>query len=91
MRVEWDPKKAAINERKHGVSFVEACEAFEDPAAVMLYDEMHSWTEERWQLYGYSSQRLLLVVFVERTHEVTRIITAREVNRRERKLYEEGE
>jgi uncharacterized protein len=90
-RFEWDPKKAAANELYHNVSFDEASEVFDDPAAVMVPDELHSWTEERFHLIGYSSRQLLLVVFVERREEVIRIISARPVTRRERKTYEEGE
>jgi len=30
---EWDPVKAAANSAKHGVSFEEACTAFQDPLA----------------------------------------------------------
>lgn len=31
--IEWDPRKAAINQRKHGVSFEEATTVFGDPLA----------------------------------------------------------
>ena len=34
----WDPKKAASNVKKHGVSFVEAASLFADPLAAMLED-----------------------------------------------------
>ena len=30
MDFEWDPGKALANESKHGVSFFEACEVFDD-------------------------------------------------------------
>ena len=30
MEFEWDPAKARANESKHGVSFLEACEVFDD-------------------------------------------------------------
>lgn len=33
LRSQWDPRKAAINERKHGVSFEEAVTVFDDPLA----------------------------------------------------------
>ena len=32
----WDPKKAARNLARHGVSFEEAREIFNDPAGVIL-------------------------------------------------------
>ena len=34
IRYAWDPKKAAANRAKHGVSFEMAREAFKDPLAV---------------------------------------------------------
>ncbi len=37
----WDRKKAALNLRKHGVSFTEAATVFADPLAAMLQD---AWT-----------------------------------------------
>jgi uncharacterized DUF497 family protein len=33
MKIEWDPKKAKSNLRKHGVSFEEAATALGDPMA----------------------------------------------------------
>ena len=30
MDFEWDTFKAELNENKHGVSFLEACEVFDD-------------------------------------------------------------
>jgi len=42
MRFIWDPKKAAANSRKHGVSFEEASTAFEDDFAATSADLDHS-------------------------------------------------
>ncbi len=46
LHFEWDPKKAASNLRKHGVSFNEALQVFQDPLAIKLFDEEHSDREE---------------------------------------------
>ena len=35
VRFTWDPKKAASNLTKHGVSFIEAATVFADPLAAM--------------------------------------------------------
>ena len=40
---EWDETKNKANIRKHGVSFQEAAEALEDPDAIEMYDENHSY------------------------------------------------
>lgn len=89
MKFEWDPAKAATNLRKHGVSFDEAAECFEDPLALVL-DEPRA--PERLVLIGLSrSRRLVFTVYVERTPALIRIISARRATRRERKEYEEGD
>ena len=38
MRFTWDPRKAAANLRKHGVTFEEATTVFADPLALVLDD-----------------------------------------------------
>ena len=44
---EWDPRKAASNLKKHGVSFAEALTVFSDPAARIFDDPDHSGDERR--------------------------------------------
>ena len=90
-RFEWDANKAATNLRKHAVSFDEASTVFDDPLACIFDDEDHSAEEAREIIIGHSIRgRLLVVSFVERVHEVVRIISARSATRRERKDYEEN-
>ena len=63
---EWDTDKARANARKHGVTFMEAARAFLDPLAVDLPDVTHP---ERLVLLGMTMpERLLYVVYTERTH-----------------------
>jgi len=47
MKIEWDPKKARANLRKHKVSFEEAATAMSDSMAVTGADPDHSMTEDR--------------------------------------------
>ena len=85
----WDPAKATVNFRKHGVSFEEAATVFRNPLAKMLPDLTHTQEDERAILIGHSpGGRLLLVVFTELDNRV-RIISARKVSGRERREYEE--
>ena len=91
MRFEWDATKAAANLRKHGVSFDEAAEVFQDPCGVIDVDAEHSYDEDRFFVIGYSTARLLFVVFAERRGDVFRIISARLPTPAERKAYEEQE
>ena len=90
MRFEWDPKKAAKNLKKHGVTFQEAATVFGDPLAMTFPDPDHSEDEERHLTFGLSLQRRLIVVSHTQRGEQTRIITARLMDREERVIYEEG-
>jgi len=86
----WDVAKAASNRKKHSVSFEEAQTVFDNPLAVIFYDEAHSATEPREIIIGHSvDNRLLLVCFVERDDGI-RIISARKATAQERNDYEEG-
>lgn len=91
MRFEWDDQKARENLKKHGVTFGEATEVFYDPHALEVEDPKHSVDEERFSIIGYSTRRLLFVVFAERHGDVVRIISARRPTPSERKAYEEQE
>jgi uncharacterized protein len=85
---EWNDEKADSNVIKHGVTFEEAAEAFFDP--FYQTGDASVDDEQRDFVLGYSvSQRLLLVVYIER-HARTRIISARPATRSERKMYEES-
>ncbi|MDD5559700.1 BrnT family toxin [Candidatus Methylomirabilis sp.] len=87
---EWDPGKAANNERKHGVSFDEAVTVFGDPLAVTFSDTDHSENEDRSRTYGISGKgRLLVVVHTERPGNV-RIVSARKATRYEQSIYTQG-
>ena len=93
MRFEWNDKKALENVKKHGVTFGEATEVFYDPNAVETEDTQHSLDvdEPRFSIIGYSTRRILFVVFAERHANLIRIISARRPTAMERKLYEEEE
>jgi|ERR1043166_71916 uncharacterized protein (DUF4415 family) len=55
LRFAWDPRKAAQNLRKHGVSFSEAETVFSDERALLIDDPDHSEEEDRFLLLGLSS------------------------------------
>jgi hypothetical protein len=87
VQFEWDPDKAAINWKRHRVSFEEAVEAFFDPQAVDDFDPEHSETESRFNLIGLSSRRLLFIVYTEVRKEIIRIISARKAEKKHRSIY----
>jgi uncharacterized DUF497 family protein len=96
MRFEWDPLKAAVNLRKHGVSFDVAARVFADPFALTEQRRVEGG-ELRWQTLGLvEGHVLLLVAHTIREDdadgqpvEVIRIISARAADRKERQRYEQ--
>jgi uncharacterized DUF497 family protein len=89
-RYQFDPRKAAANVRKHGVSFEEAISVFEgDPAAYTDFDPDHSNSENRFFTIGTSADGKLLFISHNEVDGQIRIISARRAQRRERKLYED--
>ena len=90
MDFEWDPSKAVENLRKHAISFDEAATVFGDSLALTFADPEHSGPEERLLTFGLSLQNRLLVVSHTERRPRIRIISARRILRRERKIYEEG-
>ncbi len=91
MKFSWDPKKAAANLKKHGVSFEEASTVFHDTLSITGSDPDHSGQEQRFVTFGNSSQDRLLVVAHTDEGKTIRMISARLVTRQERGIYEEGE
>ena len=89
LRFEWDARKSAANERKHGISFEEAETVFTDEQGLLLNDPEHSQDEARFILIGLSaSVRALVVCHCYReADEVIRLISARKATRSERRQY----
>ena len=86
---EWDPTKATRNLRKHGVAFREAAMVFGDPFGITVYDPDHSEQEDRFITIGWSAAgRLLIVAHPDRGARI-RILSARQLGRRERREYED--
>jgi len=92
-RFEWDPAKAELNKRLHGVSFETATEVFFDPFIVTQKDIVDEHGEQRYQAIGRAkSQLLLLVAFVDRSQpgiEIIRFISARKAERYEKSAYQD--
>jgi len=84
---EWDSEKAAINLRKHNVTFQEACGVFFDPFFCLV--DATAEDEAREAAIGYTERsRLLFIVHVVRQEQTIRIISARPATTEERKIYE---
>ena len=82
---EWDDAKAEANRRKHGVTFEEAREEFDDLHYTEEPDDDPD--EERWKLIGRSRRRLLVVIYTDRGSRM-RIISARKATRHDQDTYD---
>jgi hypothetical protein len=86
---DWDAGNARKNER-HGVTQVETEDVFFDPKLFLAPDPRHSQQEPRFHALGETSVgRTLHLTFTLR-EEGTRIrlISARDMHRKERAIYE---
>src|SRR2546426_10864113 len=70
-------------------STTEGITVFGDPLSLNTPDPDHSGSEQRYIVMGMSDRYRLLVVCYTEIHENTRIISARQATRAERKSYEE--
>lgn len=87
LEFNWDTGNKGKN-KKHGVEDGESEEAFFDGKKIILKDALHSAREPRFILLGQTRRnRLLLIVFTKRGKKL-RIISARDVNKKEKYLYE---
>ncbi|MBZ5630559.1 MAG: BrnT family toxin [Acidobacteriia bacterium] len=90
---DWNDKKAASNQRKHGITFEDATLVFDDPFALAEQDRIEGG-ECRWQTIGAVEEVVILVVAhtVEEAgrDEIIRIISARRATRKERTRYEQS-
>jgi len=91
LRVEWDERKNAENQRRHGVSFEEAETVFLDEFALLVDDPDHSSREQRFILLGLGAMLRHLVVChcYRASGSVIRIISARKAAAAERRMYQE--
>lgn len=88
MRFEWDDAKAESNLEKHGVSFEEASQIWEDPNLMVLSAKRIG--EKRKLAIGRSYSVIFSVIHTERGDAV-RIISARRATQKERTTYERGQ
>jgi uncharacterized DUF497 family protein len=86
---DWDENKNRANIQKHGIPFNEAMTVFKDGNAIVIADDEHSETEERFVILGLSMNfRLLVVCHCYRESEtVIRLISARKANKKESEQY----
>jgi Uncharacterized protein conserved in bacteria len=86
---EWDDGNARKNADKHGVSQSEAEQVFFNVPLLLSDDLRHSTSETRFQALGRTDgNRLLHVTFTMRSEgRLIRVISARDMARKERAIY----
>lgn len=88
---EWDKGNIRKNWEKHRVSYVECEEIFFNSPLIVKKDDPHSSEEDRYFVLGKTdTDRFLFIVFTVRSNKI-RIISARDMNRKERKIYEQSQ
>lgn len=88
---DWDEGNARKNE-KHGVSMAEAEQVFFNAPLLVLQDGTHSQDEVRLHALGKSDDgRVLHITFTLRqSGELIRVISARDMHRKERTIYDQA-
>ena len=89
MTATFDPKKAAANLKKHGVSLAEGDGVLSDPLAVTVEDESTEGEQRFVTLGANTFGSMMVVVWTHRDDDV-RVISVRRPTPRERRTYEEG-
>jgi len=89
---DWDDGNARKNE-KHGVSTAEAEQVFFNAPLLLLEDAAHSLQEVRFHALGKTDAgRVLHVTFTLRRSGLSiRVISARDMHRKERAIYEQAD
>jgi len=90
---DWDEGNSRKNAEKRGVSQFEAEEIFFNEPLLVLEDSRHSQAEARFHALGETDdERLLHITFTLRHNgTLIRVISARDMHRKERAVYEQVE
>ena len=89
---DWDEGNSRKSADKHDVSQAEAESIFFNDPLIVVEDAKHSERELRFNALGKTAQdRLLHVSFTLRQNgTMVRVISARDMHRKERKAYEQA-
>ena len=86
---QWDQGNIDKNLIKHGVENWECEQVFFNRPLIVLDDPEHSVPEKRWAVFGKTdADRFLVVIFTKRDNFI-RVISARDMNKKERDFYHE--
>lgn len=88
---DWDTGNERKNE-KHGVSMAEAEQVFFNAPLLILDDAAHSHAEPRLHALGKSDdgRQLHITLTLRQNKQLIRVISARDMHRKERAIYEQA-
>ena len=88
MRFVWDESKNVRNRKTHDLSFEQASTLFaRGDDYLEIFDESHSYDEDRFIAIGPISRGMVLVVYTVQEDDIIRIISARFATTREAEMY----
>ncbi len=85
MEFTWSERKRSLNLKQHGVDFIDAPAVFQG-LTFTYEDDRFSYQEQRFVTLGLLAGVLVSIVHTETEHEI-RIISFRQANRREAKIF----
>ncbi len=89
MQFEWNPYKNDTNETKHGISFLDALDVFDDPNHIIEDVTRPEHGETRHTAVGKIGDRFFTIIFTDRI-TARRIISVRRSRTHERRQYGQG-
>ncbi len=87
---QWDQGNIDKNLLKHNVENWECEQIFFNEPLIILDDPKHSFSKKRWAAFGRTDAGRQLVVIFTKRDEQLRVISAREMNKKESKFYEKS-
>ena len=88
---QWDEGNVNKNLYKHNVENWECEQIFFNEPLIILNDPKHSYAEKRWAAFGKTDAgRMLTLIFTKRGISI-RVVSARDMKRKERMFYEKNE
>ncbi len=87
---DWDSGNARKNE-KHGVSMAEAEQVFFNSPLLFFADALHNQQETRIHVLGKtdSERALHITATIRQSNTLIRVISARDMHRKERAIYDQ--
>ena len=83
---EWDQGNSEKNWILHQVARSECEQVFFNEPLIVVDDTKHSQTEKRWFVLGKTDTELLLFIVFTIRNKLIRIISARDMNKKEKEI-----